>query len=63
MTLRQDKCKQYGSHLVDGYSYGSNGRMFDFCWAVVDDAIRAVYMHDREVRVYKPEFFSKKTDK
>jgi hypothetical protein len=29
----------------------------------VDDMIRVVYLHDSTVRVYKPEIFSKKTDK
>jgi hypothetical protein len=63
LTLRQNKCKEFGKNLVDGYSYGSSGRMFEFCWAVVDDMIRVVYLHDSTVRVYKPEIFSKKTDK
>lgn len=63
LTLRQTKCKQYGAHLVDGYSYVSNGQMVDFCWAVVDDMIRVVYLHNSSVRVYKPELFSKKTEK
>lgn len=63
LTMRQDKCKQYGSHLVDGYSYVSNGQMVDFCWAIVDDMIRVVFLHNSSVRVYKPEIFSRKTGK
>jgi hypothetical protein len=63
LTLRQDKCKRYGSHLVDGYSYVSNGQVVDFCWAVVDDMIRVVYLHNSSMRIYKPELFSRKTEK
>ncbi len=63
LTLRQHKCKEFGKSLVDGYSYGSSGKMFEFCWTVVDDMIRVIYLHDASVRVYKPELFSKKTEK
>ena len=54
---------EFGKSLVDGYSYGSSGKMVEFCWTVVDDMIRVVYLHDASVRVYRPEIFSKKTDK
>lgn len=63
LTLRQHKCKEFGKSLVDGYSYGSSGKMVEFCWTVVDDMIRVVYLHDASVRVYRPELFSKKTEK
>ena len=63
ITLRQVTCKQYSNNAFDGYSFGKGGRMFEFCWALVDDMIRAVYLDDRSVRVYDPALFNRKTDK
>ena len=63
ITLRQATCKQYSTAIFDGYAFAKNGRMLEFCWAVVDDMIRVVYLEDRSVRIYDPGLFSRKTDK
>jgi hypothetical protein len=63
ITLRQATCKQYSTTVFDGYAFAKNGRMLEFCWAVVDDMIRVVYLEDRSVRIYDPGLFSRKTDK
>jgi|APGre2960657373_1045057.scaffolds.fasta_scaffold141262_3 hypothetical protein len=63
ITLRQATCKQYSTASFDGYAFAKNGRMLEFCWAIVDDMIRVVYLDDQSVRIYNPGFFKQKTDK
>jgi hypothetical protein len=63
ITLRQTTCKQYSTASFDGYAFAKNGRMLEFCWAIVDDMIRVVYLDDQSVRIYNPGFFKQKTEK
>jgi hypothetical protein len=57
LTTRNVVCKKWPA-LRDGYTYIPQGKL-DFCWALIDGLIHAVY-DDGTSRVYQPEMFTRR---
>lgn len=59
IVLTSRDCPDYPNKgLRSGYSYGNGGRTFTFCWAIIDNKIKALYKNGDEY-TYDPNSFEK----
>jgi hypothetical protein len=49
IVLTSRDCPEYPNKgLRSGYSYGKGGKTYTFCWAVVDNMVKALYKNGDE---------------
>lgn len=59
IVLTSRDCPEYPNKgLRSGYSYGKGGRTHTFCWAIIDNKIKALYKNGDEY-TYDPAIFKK----
>jgi hypothetical protein len=59
IVLTSRDCPEYPNKgLRSGYAYGKGGKTFSFCWAIVDNVIKALYKDGSEY-TYDPYTFEK----
>ncbi len=59
IVLTSRDCPEYPNKgLRSGYSYGKGGKTYTFCWAMVDNVVKALYKNGDEY-TYNPNTFEK----
>lgn len=59
IVLTSRDCPEYPNKgLRSGYSYGKGGKTYSFCWAIIDNVIKALYKDGSEY-TYDPNTFQK----